>query len=84
MKLTNEHIKSKIKNIKHIVAFPGKMVICVLELENGYIVTGQEACVDTKEFDLEVGKQLAYKNAESKIWELEGYLVQQKMYEREE
>jgi len=56
MKPIDEYVKSKIKYIKHIVAFPGKMVICVLELENGYIVTGQEACVDTKEFDLEVGK----------------------------
>ena len=81
MKLTDEYIKSKIRDIKHIEAFPGKMVICILTLENGYVVTGESACIDMLDFDLEIGKQLAYKNAESKVWVLEGYLMQQKMYE---
>ncbi|HGO5850585.1 Gp49 family protein [Mannheimia haemolytica] len=53
----------------------------VLTLKNGYKVTGESACLDVANFDVEIGESVAHAKAVSKIWELEGYLLAQKRYE---
>ncbi|EKQ7398058.1 hypothetical protein P6Q96_004908, partial [Escherichia coli] len=56
--------------------------ICVLVLCNGFIVTGESACASPKNFDAEIGRKVARKNAIEKIWPLEGYLLKQKLSEQ--
>jgi hypothetical protein len=36
--------------------------------------------VSKENFDVEIGEKIAYENARNKIWELEGYLLQEKVY----
>jgi len=55
------------------------LTFCMLTLENGYTVTGESACVSPEKFDAEIGKEIAYKNAREKIWQLEGYLLKEKL-----
>lgn len=50
---------------------------CYLLLTNGYTVTGENACVSKENFDPELSRQLARRNAIAKIWPLEGYLLKQ-------
>ena len=57
------------------------LTFCVIVLKNGFTVTGESACVSPDNFDAEIGKKIAYQNAREKIWELEGYLLKQKLYE---
>ncbi len=58
------------------------LTFCVLVLDNGFTVTGESACASPENFDAEVGRKIAYKNAREKIWELEGYLLKQKLHEQ--
>lgn len=56
----------------------GKCVVCELTLKNGYSVRGESACVSVSNFDQEIGNKIALENARGKIWQLEGYLLQEK------
>lgn len=63
----------------HVV--PGTtLTLCVLTLQNGFTVTGESAAASLENFDEEIGKKIAKDNARNKIWQLEGYLLKQKLY----
>ncbi|BEO75159.1 hypothetical protein SMTE4_11290 [Serratia marcescens] len=57
------------------------LTFCVLELENGFTVTGESACASPQNFDPEIGRKIARENARNKIWLLEGYLLKQRLSE---
>jgi hypothetical protein len=80
MKVTIEQIESKIKGETYLVLPDGKSTLCILDLENGYTIKGLSACVDPKEFNLELGRKYAREEAVRQIWPLEGYLLAEKMY----
>ena len=48
---------------------------------NGFVVNGESASASKENFDVEIGKKVAYENAREQIWKLEGYLLKQKLYE---
>jgi hypothetical protein len=56
----------------------GKCMICELTLKNGYTVRGEAACVSPENFDQEIGEDVSFTDARNKIWQLEGYLLQEK------
>lgn len=61
--------------------FPGTtLTVCCLTLTNGFNVTGESACVDMSFFDKKLGEDIAKANAIEKIWQLEGYLLKEKMH----
>lgn len=49
------------------------LTFCVLVLQNGFTVTGESACASPENFDAELGRKIARRNAEAKIWPLLGY-----------
>ncbi|WP_292362999.1 Gp49 family protein [Mesorhizobium sp.] len=51
----------------------GLMIVCFLDLKNGFTVTGQSACADPKNFNEEIGQRLARADAVNKMWALMGY-----------
>ena len=55
------------------------ITFCVLVLRNGFTVTGESACASPENFDAEIGMKIARKNAVSKIWQLEGYLLKESL-----
>lgn len=57
------------------------VTLCVIILENGFKVEGVSACVDPTNYNEEIGRKCAYENAFEKIWQLEGYMLRQAMYE---
>lgn len=57
------------------------VTICIIILENGFKVEGTSACVDPSRYNEAIGRKEAYDNAFEKIWEKEGYLLKQKMFE---
>jgi hypothetical protein len=52
-------------------------------LENGFTVRGESAVVDPANFILEIGQNIAFTHAVDKIWEVEGYLMQERKYQHE-
>lgn len=79
-RLTPEYIDKIIKAVDFYV-FPGTcLTVCCMTLENGYTVTGESACASPENFDPEIGREIAAKNARDKIWPLEGYLLREQLY----
>ncbi|WP_373767242.1 Gp49 family protein [Glaesserella sp.] len=79
-KLTLEDIQSVIVKAEYH-RLTDKLTTCVLTLQNGYTVTGESACIDATNYVQEIGEKIAYENAMNKVWQLEGYLLQQKIFE---
>ena len=59
------------------------LTFCVLELRNGFTVTGESACASPENFDAEIGRKIARQNAVAKIWPLMGYELRSKLAFRE-
>ena len=78
-KLTLDDIQSKIESATYLNPV-GTLTIAILTLTNGYTVTGESACVNPADFDADLGKKIAYENAEKKVWMLEGYLRKEIAY----
>lgn len=57
----------------------GLLTFCVIVLRNGFTVTGESACASPENFDPQIGRDIARKNAREKIWLLEGYLLKQRL-----
>lgn len=51
------------------------LTFCVLQLRNGFIVTGESACASAQQFKPEDGRQYARANAIAKLWPLLGYAL---------
>ena len=60
--------------------FPGSnTTVCLLTLKNGYTVTGESACVDPANFDEEIGREVAFKDARNKLWPLLGFSLKERL-----
>lgn len=57
------------------------LTFCVLVLKNGFTVTGESACASPENFNEELGRKIAREHAKNKIWQLEGYLLRQRLSE---
>jgi hypothetical protein len=79
--ITPEHIESVVKEQEFILHEGSSLTICVLTLQNGFVVTGESACASPANFNQKIGEKIAYKNAMDKIWMLEGYLLKQQLYD---
>lgn len=80
-RLTPTTIDSKVVAESYYV-FPNTTVtVCCLTLENGFTTVGESACASPENFDEAIGKKIAFENAREKIWQLEGYLLRQKLHE---
>jgi len=56
-----------------------QLTFCVLVLKNGFTVTGESACASPENFDAEIGRKIARKNAVQKIWPLMGYELKSRL-----
>lgn len=80
-KVTRERIDARIKAVDYLVLPNSTVTICNITLENGYSVRGESACVDPRNFDMQIGRELANRDAYSKLWALEGYLLAERRWQ---
>ena len=81
--LTPEHIESVIvKETYHVPDTDSEstLTVCVLTLKNGFEVTGVSACCSRDLYEEDKGMELARLEASGKIWQLEGYLLKERMF----
>jgi hypothetical protein len=55
------------------------LTFCALVLKNGFTVTGESACASPENFDAQLGRKIARQHAVNKVWQLEGYLLRQRL-----
>jgi len=78
--VTLEQIQSKIKSEAYLVLPDGRSTLCMLTMENGYTIKGLSACVDVANFDMNIGRKIAFEDAMRQIWPLEGYLLAERLH----
>ena len=76
-KVTLESIEAKIQNTEFILH--SQLTIAIITMYNGFMVTGVSAPASAANYDREVGKRYAYDNAFKQLWQLEGYLLREKL-----
>lgn len=54
-----------------------KCTVLTVQLPNGFIIVESSACVDPANFDEQIGADICTERVKNKIWELEGYLLQE-------
>lgn len=59
------------------------LTFCVLVMKNGFTVTGESSCVSPENFDAEIGRKVARRNAINKVWPLLGYALRDKLHRGE-
>lgn len=77
-RITEESIKAKIVDVEYVVS-KKLLTICIITMSNGFMVNGVSAPASPSNFDLDVGKRYAYDNAFKQLWQLEGYLLREKL-----
>lgn len=60
------------------------LTICVIQLPNGFCVTGESAAASLENFQEDIGQKLAFEKARDKVWELEGYRLKSELHAMEE
>ncbi len=80
-RVTNADIDALTSNstIRYHVFF-GVLTLCVMQLPNGFIVTGESACASPENFDEELGRKIAFGQARGKIWPFAGYALREKLH----
>lgn len=78
-RVTLAHIQSIIVDETYTTLPSGKVLVCELTLRNGFTVRGEAAVVSRENFDHEIGRKVSRENAVRQIWQLEGYLLQERL-----
>lgn len=79
-RLTPDHIDAVIASETFTALPSGKVMVCELLLRNGFSVRGEASVVSKENFNEEVGRDISRKRAREQIWQLEGYLLQERLW----
>lgn len=83
--VTKEQIKSILDNAKiEIRTVLGKCTVVAAQLANGFIIIESSACVDPANYDEKLGAEICLERIENKLWELEGYKLQDSTYNKKQ
>ena len=83
-RLTPSDIDAVIVGETYTILPSGKVMVCELTLQNGFTVRGEAATVSKSNFNEDIGKSISRENARNKVWEVEGYLLQDKLWRESE
>lgn len=81
VKLTKEYIQSLIRSDQYHTFDGTTLTLCVLKIKNGATITGESYAARPEDFNEQIGQEESYKKAFKTLWDFEGYLLKQKLYE---
>ena len=81
-RITPAHISSKVRKVEYHVFPNTQLTVCCMTLTNGFTTTGESACASPENFNKSVGERIAFDMALEKIWQLEGYLLKEDLYQK--
>lgn len=76
-RVTEESIKAKIAHVQYLLN--GQLTIAIITMQNGFMVHGVSAPASPANYDQAVGERYAYDNAFKQLWQLEGYLLRERL-----
>lgn len=76
-KVTEDLIRSKIADVRY--HWDGLLCICVIEMKNGFMTLGKSAAADPRNHNEEIGRRYAFEDAFKPLWQLEGYLLRERL-----
>jgi hypothetical protein len=80
--VTQEDIDKLIENAEiNVRTIHDKVTLVIVKLENGFVLTESSGCVDEANYSAAIGSQECLRKIKDKLWELEGYRLQQNLYE---
>lgn len=68
------------KIVKTTYVYHAQLTICILEMKNGFFVVGKAAPADPRNYNKNVGETFAREDAIKQIWQLEGYLLCERVH----
>lgn len=77
-RVTELSIRDGIMQVDYL--YKDLLTICVLTMDNGFMVHGVSAAASPQNHDEAVGKRYAYDNAFKQLWQLEGYLLRDRLH----
>lgn len=77
-RVTEESITARIADVVYLKY--NHLTICIITMQNGFMVHGVSAPASQGNYDAEVGKRYAYENAFRQLWQLEGYLLRDALH----
>ena len=80
-RLTPKDIDAAIIGVTYTMLPSQKCMVCEITLRNGFTVRGESSVVSKENFREELGREYSYKKARDQIWQLEAYLLQQRLFE---
>lgn len=82
--ITQEYIEAIMSNSEFEVnTVFNKCTIVTCKLPNGFVIVESSACVSPENYDENMGIEICINKISNKIWELEGYRLQQQLWEEE-
>lgn len=78
-RVTKEQIESRIAGTTYH-RITETVIICNIQLDNGYSVIGKSACVNAENFDQQIGERISFDNAFRELWPLFGFLLAENNY----
>lgn len=79
-RISLEELRARIARVDYHIPEGTAFTLCLIHLDNGFIVTGESAPVSPANFDAEVGKKIAYQRAEGEVWKLLGFLLRERLH----
>lgn len=74
-RVTEDYIQGRIAGRPQFIKATETLTICIINIDNGFTVTGESACVKPENYNQEIGENIAYKNAFAKLWGFFGFLL---------
>lgn len=81
--VTQEKINAIIERTDfRVLTIFDKTTIVAAQLPNGFVIVEASSCVDPDNYDEKLGVEICKKRIVNKIWELEGYKLQDELYRK--
>lgn len=82
--VTQGQIDRLMENSKiEVVTMGVKTTVVSVTLPNGFVIVESSSCVDPVNYDEDLGTEICLGRVKNKLWELEGYALQKKVYEND-
>lgn len=79
--VTKKQIDEIVKNSTFDArTFFDKCTVVAMRLPNGFVLVESSACVDPENYDLNMGISACKERLIARVWELEGYKLQDRLY----
>ena len=79
--VTQEEVNKNMKDIlvRTVEEFGKPTTYVTVRMENGFTLRESTTCVDSSNYDENIGKEVCLKRIEDKVWFLLGYTLQSKL-----